>query len=147
MNKEEIDKIRKKYKITKDNFIDEKYASIRFDISFFKDFEILLNYIDELQKDLENLKEVEREICCEELITKDKYQDILKENADLKMQLEIEKIDNKYNKEETGEEMIPRYKIREYITRLEQSENLGISDIYESMKDFAIEVLEELLGE
>lgn len=54
MNKEEIDKIREKYKTTKDNFIDEKYASIRFDISFFKDFEILLNYIDKLQKELKD---------------------------------------------------------------------------------------------
>ena len=44
----------------------------------------VLNYIDKLQKELENLKEVDRQICCEELITKDKYQDILKENAELK---------------------------------------------------------------
>lgn len=41
------------------------------------------NLIVKLEKELENLKEVDRQICNEELITKDKYQDILKENAEL----------------------------------------------------------------
>ena len=38
-----------------------------------------------------------------------------KEIEELKMQLEVEKIDNKYNQEEAFEEMIPRYKIKAKI--------------------------------
>ena len=38
-----------------------------------------------------------------------------KEIEELKMQLEVEKIDNKYNQEEASEEMIPRYKIKAKI--------------------------------
>ena len=45
--------------------------------------EDVLRLIDKLQKQLDKLKEVDRQICCEELITKDKYQDILKENKEL----------------------------------------------------------------
>lgn len=52
-------------------------------------FEMVLNLIDKLQKQLEQLKEVDRQICCEELITKDKYQDILKENEELKDSREV----------------------------------------------------------
>ena len=43
---------------------------------------------DRLQEEIEQLKEVDRQICNEELITKDKYQSILKENAHLKERLE-----------------------------------------------------------
>lgn len=41
--------------------------------------------------------------------------DLIKEYQKLKMQLEVEKIDNKYNQEEASEEMIPRYKIKAKI--------------------------------
>ena len=43
-----------------------------------------------------------------------------KEIEELKMQLEIEKIDNKYNQEETCEETIPRYKIKQKIEELKK---------------------------
>ena len=43
-----------------------------------------------------------------------------KEIEELKMQLEVEKIDNKYNKEEAFEEMIPRYKIKAKIEEIEK---------------------------
>lgn len=43
--------------------------------------------IDKLQKQLDQLKEVDKQICNEELITKDKYQEILKENEELKNKL------------------------------------------------------------
>ena len=46
--------------------------------------------------------------------------DLIKEYQKLKMQLEVEKIDNKYNQEEASEEMIPRYKIKAKIEELEK---------------------------
>ena len=36
------------------------------------------------KEEIDQLKEVDRQICNEELITKDKYQSILEENAELK---------------------------------------------------------------
>ena len=42
------------------------------------------------KEEIDQLKEVDRQICNEELITKDKYQSILEENA--KQQKEIEDI-------------------------------------------------------
>lgn len=43
-----------------------------------------------------------------------------KEIEELKMKLEVEKIDNKYNKEEAYEEMIPRYKIKAKIEEIDE---------------------------
>jgi hypothetical protein len=136
--------------------------------------EILLNYIDKLQKQLDQLKEVDRQICCEELITKDKYQDILKENEELSKSnfhfLEInqklieekpiikelaekelnllEKID-KLQRDSISKDII-RNKIKELEEKIElikqRKDNIknGMAII---VCEYVVEVLEELLGE
>ena len=71
---------------------------------------------------IENHREIDKMMVIEmvdliqgllDLYTKEK-----EKNKELKMQLEVEKIDNKYNQEEASEEMIPRYKIKEKIEEL-----------------------------
>lgn len=57
-------------------------------------------------------------------------ENLQKEYQKLKMQLEIEKIDNKYNKEEAYEETIPRYRIRAKIEEFKkQIEKMEKDDI------------------
>ena len=54
-------------------------------------------------------------------------------------ELEIERIDNKYNQEERDEETIPRYKIREKIEEIEEKSGHYLERAY------AIISLQELL--
>ena len=78
-----------------------------------------------------------------------------KEIGELKMKLEVEKIDNKYNKEEAYEEMIPRYKIKSKIEDKESQindikDNLDYNEVMikevKRLED-EIEVLQSLLEE
>ena len=73
--------------------------------------------------------------------------DLIKEYQKIKMQLEVEKIDNKYNQQETHEETIPRYKIIEKINELEGQEDWYIE--HKSLDDLygRIDLLKELLEE
>ena len=165
MNKEEIDKIREKYKTTKDNFIDEKYANIRFDISFFKDFEILLNYIDKLQKENEELKQDNYNLDRENQL---KFDKIIKENEDMREELQMyvdtdvmklqeenkdlkKEIDNLIKENHKHIDYIASMKkkqedkIRTKIKELEEMEVYGV--LFETAVNFAIKVLKELLGE
>lgn len=50
----------------------------------------------------------------------DLYKQEKEKNKKIKIELEVEKTDNIYNKEETTEETIPKYKIREKIKELEK---------------------------
>jgi len=78
--------------------------------------------------------------------------DLIKEYQKIKMKLQIEQIDNKYNKEEASEEMIPRYKIKAKIEELE-NEIKGIIEKERDVEDYQceqyykIQVLQELLEE
>ena len=74
--------------------------------------------------------------------------DLIKEYQKLKMQLEVEKIDNKYNQEEASEEMIPRYKIKAKIEELKKyqdkfDERNMLKDVL--IKQKQIQVLQSLL--
>ena len=97
----------------------------------------------ELQKQLDKLKEVDRQICCEELITKDKYQDILKENEELKV--EIKKQYKQYIKDHTEvienlkKDSISKNKIREIVEK-------SYNDIDYFNRDIRHD-LEDLLGD
>lgn len=71
--------------------------------------------------------------------------DLIKEYQKIKMQLEVEKIDNKYNQEETHEETIPRYKIEEKIEEITSYAYTSAEE--RDCQDYAIQVLKELLGE
>lgn len=58
-----------------------------------------------------------------------------KEIEELKMQLEVEKIDNKYNQEETHEETIPRYKLKEVLEKYKYTEIGNSEKIIEFYKE------------
>lgn len=61
--------------------------------------------------------------------------DLIKEYQKLKMQLEVEKIDNKYNQEETYEETIPRYKLKEVLEKYKYTEVGNSEKIIEFYKE------------
>lgn len=69
--------------------------------------------------------------------------DLIKEYQKIKMQLEVEKIDNKYNQEETHEETIPRYKIREIKEEYGKKQRT----FKQAVVNEVIKVLDEILGE
>ena len=84
--------------------------------------------------------------------------DLIKEYQKIKMQLEVEKIDNKYNQEETHEETIPRYKIREIKEEYEKERSNMTQIIFskygktqqtfkQAVYTEVIKVLDEILGE
>lgn len=60
---------------------------------------------------------------------------LIKEYQKLKMQLEVEKIDNKYNQEETYEETIPRYKLKEVLEKYKYTEVGNSEKIIEFYKE------------
>lgn len=66
------------------------------------DVDFLLNLIEKQQKEIEELKAI---------------------NQMQKYSIEVEKNDNKYNKEETCEETIPKYRIKEIIGEKMQINN------------------------
>lgn len=61
--------------------------------------------------------------------------DLIKEYQKIKMQLEVEKIDNKYNQEETYEETIPRYKLKEVLEKYKYTEVGNSEKIIEFYKE------------
>lgn len=60
---------------------------------------------------------------------------LIKEYQKIKMQLEVEKIDNKYNQEETYEETIPRYKLKEVLEKYKYTEVGNLEKIIEFYKE------------
>ena len=88
-----------------------------------------------LQEELDKLKEVDRQICCEELITKDKYQDILKENKEA------------YHKGFIDGITSSKYIIGNKKEELEEKDKMFKLDLPEdaTIYQFTIEILEELL--
>lgn len=101
----------------------------------------VLKYINKLRKENEELKEDNSHQWEERCRLTFKLDKLQQENTSLKKEIKLMKSVN------INENFISKDKIRNKIEELEKSENAGIADIYESMKDFAIEVLEELLGE
>ena len=81
----------------------------------------------------------------QEILFKEAIKNLIKGYKELEYQLEIEKIDNKYNQEERDEETIPRYKIREKIEFYKRYGKIKNSDEYVMSEE--IEVLQELLQE
>ena len=119
---EEIDRIRKTFNFTNDKFIDEIHGSIRLDMSFVKDFKKLLNYIDKLQKELEQEKEKNIELAEELQIAK----------GGIKI-ANLDMVDNNYIhkdkiREALGNENIADEMILTYIETL-ASENNRLEDI------------------
>ena len=112
-----------------------------------------VNLIDKLQKENEILKNTNKNLsienqslyesinCDDDTSLSHRYMELKEENASLKKEINLMKSVN------INENYISKDKIRNKIKELEKSENPSIADIYESMKDFAIEVLEELLGD
>lgn len=62
--------------------------------------------------------------------------------SELQTKLEIEKIDNKYNQEERDEETIPRYKIRDILNYLDNTD-LNNYEIVMAFRKMMKELLEE----
>ena len=113
-----------------------------------EDIFIIKNYLECMKFSIEN--QTYLEINYEQ--TKEFYNAIyklLKENdkqqkeiVDLKTKLEIEKIDNKYNQEERDEETIPRYKIRDILNYLDNTD-LNNYEIVMAFRKMMKELLEE----
>lgn len=120
------------------NYIEDNYTC-NCDREDKKYFEIVLNLIDKLQKQLDQLKDVDRQICNEELITKDKYQEILKENAELTNELSKIQCDNRQMEEDSISKDTIRTKIKELENTYSEHSEFRIGK--------TIEILNELLGE
>ena len=145
--KEAIENLRKDLKenIQEDNKIDNyKYISNLYSNG---DIEAVLNYIEKLQKENKELKEKNTILGGNKTGLKLAIQELKEENKQLrdsnKQLYEMGK--QRAIQEILNENWVNKDKIRELIKELEKSENVGISDIYEIKKEFAIEILKGLL--
>lgn len=117
------------------------------------DCKILLNYIEKLEKENEELKDIKQQICNEELINISEYFKLKKENEELKEDREKYKIrltDEQYNKVINSciEDINKQWqdKIRTKIKELEKEQKNCFTE--KDKKRLAkIEVLNELLGD
>ena len=135
---------------TKDKLLKENVELQKDNYKLDRENQHFFDRIQDLQKQLDQLKEVDRQICNEELITKDKYQNILKENAELKEQRDNAiKLRNELI-EEQKITCISKNKIRDKIKELTgeihrtKKGRIILKDIKRLAK---IEVLKELLVE
>lgn len=107
--------------------------------------ENLINRVKELEEKQKKLKQEKLELIKEKNVVH--FSDVQEELTSMRDALDIKQAEMNMQNEIITTCYIPKSKIKEKIEEVNKRENVSIVDVFESMKEYAIQVLQELLEE